>query len=172
MKHVNSIDVAKIGIEQAKFIYDGAVSVFREYRMSIEKFNEKADKLFSYWFGIGNAVLGMFLVKPETINPYKHLFIPALFSIALISGIYISFFLYSKKEFIVHQKPDDILAKNALLPLNEFYIFQAIEIQKYKIPFTEIELKKKKTGLKLMSWISNSACVYMFFYLYLKHFKT
>lgn len=171
MNHSASKNISDIGNEQAKFIYDSAISVFKELRFTIEKFNEKADKLFSYWFGIGNAVLGMLLFKSEIIIQYKNLFIPALFAAATMSTVYISFFLYSKKEFIVHDKPKDILPHNAFFKLNEFYVHEAIHVQKDKIPFAEKELSKKKLGLKLMSWMSNSACVYLFLYFYVKHFS-
>lgn len=151
---------------QARIIYDNAKNILKDNHDTLKSLTAKADTLFKYLFAIQTGLCGLFLyswrLKTVEINIDACSFSMwvgfILFCLPMI--IYAFWFLSPVATKGIDNPPINTLTKRATLPLEKFYIFEAIDIQQYAIPFNERCINSRVSALRFM--VSSSILAILF----------
>ncbi len=150
-------ELNEIKESQAKIIYDNAKNILKDNHDTLKSLTNKADTLFKYLFTIQSGLYGLFLYYwrlKAVFDAYSFMMLVGFILFFLPMIIYAVCFLCPVAMKGVDNPPKNTLTKRATLPLEKFYILEAIDIQKIAIPFNEKCIKKRVLALRFMVWSS------------------
>ena len=140
----------------AKIIYDNAKNILIDNHDTLKSLTAKANTLFKYLFTIQSSLSGLYFysLKSKTIEISIGWLCVGFFLFCLPMMIYAISFLSPIARKSVDNPPINTLTKRALLSLEKFYIFEAIDIQRYAIPFNEKCINRRVWALRFMVFSS------------------